>query len=162
MCKQGVFKSAANTDIAYWITNPPEGHWIWIMGMQQRQHMVWKATVNTSQDVFQVLYDETPMTIRRKKVFDAVDASRRLAAAASVGRRGAPLKIPFNRLSRDLDDASHGSIRRDLHNMAVTDPEIRADIKVIQSCTPGEIWALTALMYAQPEDKPTQYFPKSK
>lgn len=162
MCKQGVFKAASNLDIAYWLTNPPEGSWIWVMGSQQRQHIVWKATVNTSREIFQVMLDETVMTIRRKKVFEAVDASRRLAAAASVGRKGAPLKIPFARLSRDLDDPSHGGIRRDLHTKAITDPAVRADIKIIQSCTPGELWALTALMYAKPADKPIQYFPKNR
>lgn len=159
MCQNGVFAAASNPDIAYWINNPPEGSWIWVMGEQQREHVVWKATVNTSREVFQVRLGENNLTVRRQKVFEAIDAARRLAAAASVGRKGAPLKSPFACLSRALVDPSHGSIRRDLHKKAKDDPQVRADIAAIQSCTPGEMWALTAMLYVKPsEQQPRRYF----
>jgi CRISPR type IV-associated protein Csf1 len=160
MCKDGVFAAASNADIAYWLKNPPEGQWIWVMGDQKRQHIVWRATVNASTEMFQVRLGESNMTVRRKKVVEAVDAARRLATAASVGRKGAPLKSPFLRLSRDLDDPSHGAIRRDLHRRAATEPDIQKDIAIVQSCTPGELWALTAALYAAPSvERPARYFP---
>lgn len=160
MCQEGVFAAASNADISYWISNPPEGPWIWVMGDQKRQHIVWKSTVNTSREVFQVRLGENNMTVRRQKVIDAIAASRRLAAAASVGRKGAPLKSPFARLSRDLDDPAHGSIRADLHKKAKDDPQVRADIASIQTCTPGELWALTAMLYANASaQRPLRYFP---
>ena len=160
MCKDGVFAAASNADIAYWLTNPPTGHWIWVMGDQKRQHIVWRATVNTSTEMFQVRLGESNMTVRRKKVFEALEAARRLATAASVGRKGAPLKSPFLRLSRDLDDPSHGGIRGDLHRRAATEPEVQKDIAIIQTCTPGELWALTAVLYASPSaERPARYFP---
>lgn len=161
MCKTGVYGAASNALIAHWIQNPPEGPWIWVNGIQQRQHVVWKAPVNTSRDIFQVQFDEFAMTIRRAKVLEAQQAARRLAAAASAGRRGAPLKSPFNSLDRELKEVGHGRIRYDLMKMAETDPAIRADVDVLHTCTAGEVWALTAVLYAEPASDVPQYFPKA-
>lgn len=162
MCEDGVFPAASNADIAYWIANPPKGQWIWVMGDQKRQHIVWRATVNSSQDLFQVRLGENNMTVRRSKVMQALAAAQRLAAIASAGRKGAALKSPFVRLSRDLDEPSHGQIRSDLHAKAGQDPAVRADIAELQSCTPGELWALTAALYAQPSpQRPQPYFSKA-
>lgn len=150
MCSEGVFPAASNADIAYWLTNTPKGNWIWVMGDQKRQHIVWRATVNTSQELFQIRHGENNMTIRRSHLVNALDAARRLAAVASAGRKGAALKSPFMRLSRDLDEPVHGMIREDLHRLAQTDVQVREDVRILQSCTPGELWALTALLYAEP------------
>jgi CRISPR type IV-associated protein Csf1 len=161
MCDDGVFPAASNVDIAYWVLNPPRGSWIWVMGDQKRQHIVWRATVNTSTELFQVRQGENNMTIRRTYVAKAADAARRLAAAASVGRKGASLKSPFVRLSRDLDEPMHGTIREDLHAKGKIDAYVKADIRLIQSCTPGELWALTAVLYAEPTaERPKPYFSK--
>ena len=159
MCKDGVFSAASNADISYWLHNPPSGNWLWVMGDQQRQHIVWRATVNTSAEVFQIRQGETNMTIRRKRLFEACDAAKRLAAAASEGRKGAALKSPFARLSRDLNEPGHGGIRYDLHAKALTNPDVSADVRLIQSCTPGELWALTAVLYASPNpERPRRLF----
>jgi CRISPR type IV-associated protein Csf1 len=160
MCKDGVFAASSNADIGYWVNNPPEGPWIWVMGDQKRQHVVWRTTVNTSKDVFQVLFGENKLTVRRKKVNEAADAARRLATAASVGRKGAPLKSPFLRLARDLDNNAHGTIRFDLQRRAQQEPQIKQDIRILQTCTPGELWALRALLFAPPSiERPARYFP---
>jgi CRISPR type IV-associated protein Csf1 len=147
-CEDGVFAAASNADIAYWIANPPKGRWVWVMGDQKRQHIVWRATVNTSTEIFQVQMGETNMTIRPAKV------------KLVVKRVGAALKSPFAKLTRDLDDAAHGHIRQSLHTMAETDPDVKNDIALIQSCTPGELWALTSVLYAAPNpERPQKYFP---
>jgi CRISPR type IV-associated protein Csf1 len=151
MCSEGVFPSASNADIAYWVMNPPKGKWIWVMGDQKRQHIVWRATVNTSTDIFQVRLGESNMTIRRAKVGQAAAACVRLAAVASEGRKGAPFKSPFVSLSRDLDSTSHGIIRPDLHRKALDSSIVKADIALVQSCTPGELWALTAVLFPKKE-----------
>lgn len=159
MCDEGVFPAASNPNIAYWIFNPPKGKWIWVMGDQKQQHIVWRATVNTSQDVFQVMLGENNMTVRRPKALQAFDAAKRLASAASIGRKGAILKSPFVSLSRDLNQPGHGAIRPDLYKLAETNESVRSDIAILRSCTPGEFWALTALLYAMPsEERPLPYF----
>ena len=170
MCSEGVFPAASNADIAYWLNHPPKGEWIWVMGDQKRQHIVWRTTVNASQEVFQVRQGENMMTIRRSRLFDALHAARRLALAATELRRntalakgrkasGTAFKSPFVRLSRDLDEPLHGAIRDDLHRLAITNPTVRADVALLQSSTPGELWALTALLYAEPSPaRPSPYF----
>lgn len=150
MCSEGVFPAASNADIAYWLMHPPEGDWIWVMGDQKRQHIVWRATVNTSQEIFQIRQGENNMTIRREHLLAAVKSARTLAVVASTGRKGPALKSPFMRLSRDLDEPVHGMIRDDLHHLAQIDTQVRFDVRTLQSCTPGELWALTALLYADP------------
>jgi CRISPR type IV-associated protein Csf1 len=161
ICSDGVFPAASNAHIAYWVLNPPSGEWIWVMGDQKRQHIVWRATVNTSSELFQIRWGELNLTVRRRQVVIAEQAARRLACAASANRKGAALKSPFIRLSRDLTEPMHGTIRRDLHAMAATDAQVKADIAVLQSCTPGELWALTAVLYATPSpQRPQAYFPK--
>lgn len=150
MCSEGVFPAASNADISYWLTNPPKGNWIWVKGDQKRQHIVWRTTVNTSREIFQIRQGENNMTIRREHLFSAVDSARSLAVIASTGRKGAALKSPFMRLSRDLDEPVHGMIRDDLHRLAQTDVQVKYDVRILQSCTPGELWALTALLYAAP------------
>lgn len=162
MCEEGVFPAASSADIAFWLANPPAGKWIWIMGDQKRQHLVWRTTVNTSQEIFQVRYGENLLTIRRQMITQAIEAARRLAAAASVGRKGAPLKSPFVRISRDMDDCAHGRIRWDLDAIAANDEQVSKDIRLIRSCTPGELWGLTAALYAEPSSqRPQPYFSKT-
>ncbi len=162
MCDEGVFPAASNADIAYWLANPPKGNWIWVMGDQKRQHIVWRTTVNTSQEIFQVRFGENLLTIRRQMIPKAIEAAKRLAAIASVGRKGAPLKSPFIRISRDMDDNAHGRIRRDLVEMAANDEQVGKDIQLIRSCTPGELWGLTAALYAEPSgQRPKPYFSKT-
>lgn len=159
MCSEGIFQAASNADIAYWLINPPKGNWVWVMGDQKRQHIVWRAVVNTSQEIFQIRQGENNMTVRSKQLFVAVDAARRLSVVASMGRKGAALKSPFMRLSRDLDEPVHGMIREDLHRLAQTDVQVKHDIQLLQSCTPGELWAMTALLYAVPSPvKPKALF----
>ncbi len=160
ICREGVFPAASNAHIAYWLLNPPEGPWLWIQGDQKKQHIIWRTPVNNSRDVYQVRHGEQVLSIRRERLLPACDTARRLAKAASEGRKGAALKSPFVRLSRDLDDPAHGCIRPDLHARALTDKAVQDDIRHLQRLSPGELWALTALLYAQPE-RPQPYFTPS-
>jgi len=157
ICTDGIFPAASNVNIAYWLLNPPNGDWIWVMGDQKKQHIIWRSPVNRSREIFQIQNGEVTHTIRRDRLMPAVDASRRLADKASDGRKGAKLKSPFVRLSRDVDDPAHGAIRSDLHVLSLTNPDVGADIRFIQSLTVGEMWALTALLYAEPSEKPLPY-----
>lgn len=157
-CSEGIFPAASNNHIAYWLMNPPEGQWLWVQGDQKRQHIVWRAPVNTSREVFHVRFGENDLCLRRAMLQPAVDAARRLAKAASANRKGAPLKSPFTALSRDMDSNSNGTLRRDLYLLADSGtPEaaqVKEDMALICSLTPGELWALTALLYADNPHRP--------
>lgn len=153
ICSDGVFPAASNDHLAYWMLNPPEGEWIFVQSDQKRQHVIWRAAVNRSKDVFVVRYGELQLTIRPAALSTGADAARRLAQFLSVGRKGAALKSPFVRLSRDIDDPAHGTLRADLYKHC-EDPDVARDIETIHRLTPGELWGLTAVLYANNPQRP--------
>ncbi|RQZ31660.1 hypothetical protein DIE14_01745 [Burkholderia sp. Bp9017] len=161
ICDEGVFPAASNEHIAYWLLNPPEGQWLFLQSDQKRQHVVWRTPVNVSREVFTVRYGEVLLTVRRKFLEEGTAAARRLAAAATANRkgRGAALKNPFVRLSRDLTDPAHGAIRGDLYELAGQDAQVKDDIALIHSLTAGEIWGLTATLYAPDPQRPERKLP---
>ncbi|WP_420213418.1 type IV CRISPR-associated protein Csf1 (plasmid) [Burkholderia aenigmatica] len=161
ICSEGVFPAASNEHIAYWLLNPPAGQWIFMQSDQKRQHLVWRMPVNTSREVFTVRYGELLLTVRRSYLEEGTAAAKRLAAAATTNRkvRGAALKSPFVRLSRDLSDPAHGAIRADLYELAESDSEVKKDIAFIHSLTAGEIWGLTATLYVSDPQRPERKLP---
>lgn len=159
ICEEGVFLAASNNDIAWFMLNPPEGRWIFVHIDQKRQHIIWRAPVNTSREIFFVQYGELRLTVRRQKLIEARDACKRLALVASEGRRGVPLKSPFARLSRDLNDPAHGALRHGLWQLGRDRPDVHADLDLIASLTPGEIWGLTAVLYVTDITRPQRKLP---
>jgi len=158
MCSSGVFPAASNNHLAYWLLNPPKPPWIFLQGDQQRQHVVWRSPVNTRQDVFQIRAGEQLLTIRVQSLRDGLKACEVLTAALndkrSKGKRGAPYKSPFIVLSRDRDRLDQGTLRKELHEWSLTDPQIAAHVETLMRLTYGERWALTALLYAKEPQRP--------
>lgn len=159
ICRAGVFSAASNNDIAWFLQNPHEGEWIFVVSDQKQQHLVWRAPVNISREIFAVQFGDLRLTIRRSKLIEGKDAAGRLAAALSEGRKGAGLKSPFARLSRKLDDPTHGLLNSKLYELAKTRPDVQADIDVISSLSAGELWGLTAVMYATSSTHPERRLP---
>ncbi|QMI49807.1 type IV CRISPR-associated protein Csf1 (plasmid) [Burkholderia sp. MBR-1] len=161
ICSEGVFPAASNEHIAYWLTNPPAGRWLFLQSDQKRQHVVWRAPVNESREVFTVRFGELLLTVRRTHLVEGTVAAKRLAAAATANRKakGAALKNPFVRLSRDLADPAHGVLRSDLYEMAEQDPDVKRDIAIIHALTPGELWGLTATLYVADPQRPDRKLP---
>lgn len=162
--REGVFPAASNDHLAYWHLNPPEGPWLFLQGDQKIQHVVWRAVVNTSTDVYLVRAGDTCLTIRRGHVELGAHAAKALAATATElrqAKRGAPLKSPFVSLSRDMDSPSQGFLRRELIEHGRTHAQTAQQIKVINSLTAGELWALTSVLYAKSPSKPQTILTRS-
>lgn len=162
ICREGVFPAARNDHIAYWLLNPPKPPFIFILSDQKQQHLVWRAPVNLSNEVFAVRFGIKVLVIRRAKLQPAVDAARALALAASTvpNRRGAALKSPFVSLAREHDNTKHGVLRADVLACVATSPQLQAHVDYLAGCTDGEIWALTALLYAkEPQRSEPALFP---
>lgn len=158
ICREGIFPAASNDHLAYWLLNPPSGDWIFLQGDQKVQHVIWRAPINRSQEIFQVRAGETLLTIRRKHLQRGAEAARDLAAVATdlkEPKRGAPFKSPFLSLSRDRDSPSQGVLRPELYKHAGTDRRTHQHIDTINALTAGELWALTAVLYAQNPTRPT-------
>lgn len=154
---EGIFPAASNDHLAYWHLNPPQGPWLFLQGDQKIQHVVWRASVNLNPAVYQVRAGDSCLTIRRQHVMAGVIAAKALAATATHLRgtkRGAPLKSPFVRLSRDLDSPSQGFLRHELIAHGRGDSETAGHISTINRLTAGELWALTSVLYAQSPHKP--------
>lgn len=154
---EGIYPAASNDHLAYWLTNPPAGSWLFLQGDQKVQHLVWRTPVNTSQEVFQVRFGELIFTIRREHLMAGAKAASELAQVATALRgatRGAAFKSPFISLSRDVDSLRQGQLRAELLVAAQTDPRVRELCATISSLTAGELWGLTAVLYAANPNKP--------
>jgi CRISPR type IV-associated protein Csf1 len=77
-----------------------------------------------------------------------------LSAAASEGRKGAALKSPFLSMARELDDLKHSKINPNVIKAVNANPDLQPHLDLINSLTPGELWALTALLYAKEPHRP--------
>lgn len=171
ICEEGVFPSAKNNHIAYWLLNPPNPPFIMMLSDQKRQHLVWRTPVNYSNKVYQVRFGSKLLTIRLNRLKQAVESCRLLSEAASVGRKGAALKSPFLSMARELDDLKHGRINPNVLKAVRLEEEsaqlektmteielrqlpLRQALEDLNTITPGEMWALTALLYATNPHRP--------
>lgn len=171
ICEKGVFKFSSNADIAYWLLNPPEGPFVMTRGDQQKQHLVWRTPVNYSRDVYQVRIGEKMVTIRRAQLIEARDAAIILSERINASREEKPkpgrkpatdFTNPFTRPFREMDNVSAGRFRQEALNLAGEDSVSAAMLDTLRGCTPGEIWALTAVLYAEPSMSPTPHELKPK
>ncbi len=163
--ESGVYKFASNNDIAFWLLNPPKTPFIMMRGDQQKQHLVWRTPVNYSPDVYQVRFGEKMLSIRRKQLVSARDAALRLSARIADGSKKKSAKAfntPFVKPVRDMDSLIAGQLRAEIVTIGESEPAVAADIQILNQCTPGEIWALTAVLYADPIDAPTLHELKTK
>lgn len=149
---EGVFRAASNEHLAYWFRNPPAGPWLFLQGDQQKQHLVWRAPVNWSREVYQVRAGETLLTLRTATLLDSVEAVKRILAALNTNRASSKrVRSPFRRLSRNRDELDQGALSQSVLALAATSPGVAADAACLKQLLPGELWALTALMYAEPK-----------
>lgn len=159
VCDEGVFPAASNDHLAYWLLNPPKGAWLFLQGDQKIQHVVFRAPVNHSQEVYQVRMGDAVLTVRREMLIAGAEAARELSDVATQLRRQtnkkAPaLKSPFHSLSRDCDSQTQGQLRIELIKEAQTNQRVASLANTISKLTAGELWGLTSVLYAANPTKP--------
>lgn len=158
----GAFTFSSNNDIAYWLLNPPSTPFIMIKGDQKKQHLLWRTPVNLSREIYQIRLGEKMITIRLKHLIAAKEASLSLSpllvAYADRAKKSKSSKtlMPFIRPSREMKDYLGGQLRYDAYVLARENTEAAIYVDTINRCTPGEIWALTAVLYAKPIAGPTK------
>jgi CRISPR type IV-associated protein Csf1 len=158
ICSEGVYPFASNNDIAYWLMNPPKPPFMLMIGDQKRQHLVWRTPINHSREIYQVRFGSKLLTIRRSRLAPALEACDQLSAAASIGRKGGALKSPFQSMARALKDIKHSKINSKVYDVVKSNPELKPALDFITNLTPGELWALTALLYGKEPSKPDPVF----
>jgi CRISPR type IV-associated protein Csf1 len=155
--EDGVYSAASTDNIAYWLQNPPHGRWLFLQGDQKVQHLVWRAPVNYSRDIFLIRAGEAVLTIRRQYLLDAIDASKKLLEAFKVYHaslpaklRGQPIHSPMY-LAIRRDSSQHGSLHGRIQRMVDDNPdsEMCGYVDILNNMTMGERWAMAVVTRAK-------------
>lgn len=159
-----LFPFFSNDAVAYWLLNPPPPPYLMFISTQQLGHIVWKVPVNLSRDVMLVRYNDKVLKIRRGHLLEGIEAARllsdRLIAAQAANTKGKPksgaARKFINPLSvdRSLERAGHGAIRSDVRALAEQDSEAAQAIRILETATIGETWALAHILYSENPAKP--------
>jgi len=154
------------------LLDPPEPPFVALYATKNNQHMAWRAPISFNRDLFYVRLGEDSLLIRRPILLEALEASSRLRVAldeyfqkkkTSSGSKSSPagdaLKLRaksarrvvphvFLRLSSDIKDADHGVINPALYKLdGIRDGKMGDDIRLLETLTLGELWALTFVTY---------------
>jgi CRISPR type IV-associated protein Csf1 len=70
--EQGAYPVGKNTNRAYFLKNPPKPPFLFSVNIGQSQHIVWKAPVNLSNEVFFVQLSNHVISINHKKLMGTV------------------------------------------------------------------------------------------
>ncbi len=151
---EGIFPAAKNDHIAWWLMNPPSTPWMFFLSDQKRQHLVWRTPVNRHSEIFQVRFGNKVLSIRHAMLAKAITAVNEICAALSKTRKGAPFKSPYRSLNRELSDFAHSQLRSDAYQLVEENSEMQGYLHTLLSLTAGEIWALTAVLYAKDPHRP--------
>ncbi|MDO8728577.1 MAG: hypothetical protein Q7K26_01650 [bacterium] len=155
----GVFTKSAYIPFRKWLeissalTNPPQEPFVAVYATANNQHMAWRAPVNFSPELFYVRVGLRDVKIRHAILMQAVEVSQQVGKAFGFEATAKTLVHPFLRLSADLKEIGHGTLRLNMPS----DPakaEIHADllkqfkneIEFLRNLTLGETWGLRFLL----------------
>jgi CRISPR type IV-associated protein Csf1 len=151
--EEGVLPFRKWADIAAALRNPPTSPFVMTYATANNQHMAWRAPVNYSPDLFYVRVGLRDLKIRHRMLLDAVDACERVELAFGGKATDRTRAHPFQTLSADLKDESHGKLRVFSPRYGQSPEEHAAvlaaneqDIRLLLGLTLGETWALRFLL----------------
>lgn len=132
----GIYACRKSADLAFWIVNPPDGPWTFTISTAQMQHIHWKATVNTSRDLFSFCLDGRVFPVRRQRLLAAAIESQAFFKALDDAPPPAGKKKPYRPryLVRTNLDVPFSAVT----DSAATD----AHRRLIAGLLPGELWLL--------------------
>jgi CRISPR type IV-associated protein Csf1 len=134
----GVFKLAADADVAAFLLQPPEPPFIAVVSTAKTQHLVWRAPVNYSRETIMVRFGDAVLTIRRRVLEQAVIDWRRLREIMVEGNMKGVAPI---RLERMLESKNVGEIRADVAEAAKLAGD-HAAMERLSRLSMGEFWGL--------------------
>lgn len=128
-CPEGAFPLNTDAARAWFFLTPPEPPFVAVIADAMLQHLVWRAPVSLSRDLFVFRHGQQVKTVYRPRLVSLVE---------SLKAYGGPA---FVRLDRDGKDLHHGMLRSDV-------PEPLAATLI--HATPGELIALASLAKRNP------------
>lgn len=169
----GCYQTASADMRAYALLNPPPPPFVWVLGDQKVQHIVWKAPVTLSHEAIFIRFGERTLRIRKtylKQLFTLVVdglqewnrslqaewAKAKEANKKAAGKAPKEYKTPFLELDREYCSSLHASINPGfaLHAKTENGKVAAAAITALENATPGEIWALSSLLFAKSPEPP--------
>jgi CRISPR type IV-associated protein Csf1 len=155
----GVFAKSGITPFRKWgeiaaaLANPPHEPFVALYATANNQHMAWRAPVNFSPELFYVRVGLRDLKIRHAILMQAVDVSQVVGRAFGFEAGPKTLAHPFVRLSSDLKEIGHGSLRLNFPQKAEKAAahqellaQYREEIDFLMNLTLGETWALRFLL----------------
>lgn len=146
--EDGLFGFAKNVDIAYWMRNPPSGHFAFGYRTAKMQHIWWKAQVSVSRDAFFICIGGNNHLIRRSLLLKAADRS--YARYVNGAKRKAEAR---GKAEKDAVGNPSYLIRTnfDADFSAFLPTDLTAEERSIAlSLNPGELWALARIQSVDP------------
>lgn len=159
--EEGFFKFSTARDIAWWLLNPPTTPFIMAKKtILNPQHVLWKAPVNLSNQIFFMQQGNNLLKINRANVFKTLDI-----LSSTQNYRGKIEENPEEKKTKKDNDIapvhpffSLDSFSKDAMNFAVDHPTLNAiGVKMLQdfgNLSIGDIFMVGIVISAQrrPED----------
>lgn len=146
----GIYPMMRKTELAYYLLHPPETPFVMVQATAQREHVVWKAQVTTSQDLWWICIGGQNAAMYRPRVEQAWRANaewlakRREEAKALPTKKEQAAAMPTGNLWRaNASTYSAGRVS------AEAPPDIR---KLLESLRPAERWYLSRIINQSPTD----------
>lgn len=154
---QGYLPFRKWNDVAFALLNPPPAPFVMCYSTAKSQHMVWRAPVNYSPDLFRVRVGLQDLQIRRQRLLEAPAVCERVAMASfshlSSAKKAAVRKTlphPYVSLSPDLKDPLQGLLHPLAHKLeSAQQPPYEGfaqDMRFLRTLTKGEVWALRFIL----------------
>ena len=145
--RNGVWRFARNCEIAYWLLNPPEPPFMMAILDQKQQHIWWRTPINWDRRLIRMRLGEKLLTLRPKMLRKGLEAVKALSDATR-GRK--QFQSPYVSLSRDMGETGAYRLRDEVEALR-DDPILGAHVRLLDSLTPGEVWAVSSVLpYADP------------
>ena len=142
----GWFKFASTNDVAWHLLNPPTPPFVMIFGVTQMQHLLWRAPLSLSRELFFVRLGPRLIRVRHSRVLAALNLAEAClnpvnVFAAEQGK--SPIRAPFMPIIRELNTDTIGEVNpRVIEAAAANVPEAWPFIEHFKSLSVGDLWAL--------------------
>lgn len=145
--RNGVWRFSKNCEIAHWLLCPPEPPFMMAILDQKQQHIWWRTPINWDRRLIRMRLGEKLLTLRPEMLRKGLEAVRTLSDATS-GRK--QFQNPYVSLSRDMGETAAYHLREEVESLR-NNSELGAHVRLLDSLTPGEVWAVSSILpYAEP------------
>jgi hypothetical protein len=101
--EEGIFPTSKKIHRAFFLMNPPEPPFAWVISDATMQHLIWKAPLNLSNQQFRIQLGNRVLLIRRRCLDEAVERGRQSEIRPWLDTDWAIKSPNFGRINPKLD-----------------------------------------------------------